>query len=179
MNAIQQLVKTVLEEVDGDDIQAAKDLALRRVQGDATLLAAFVQWAVGVAIDAEWRAGRAARWQSQDRDVSVNEPAFGGGVSTPSPALLHGMRHEIARAKQRLMDYEMEPGKRFGDCNASDIERAETRLRKQAGTMNLRADYMRSARGLLPDRTTLVKDVLREADLQRLHRRVTRQSEAA
>lgn len=183
MNALQQLAKSAMETADYDDVQKAKDVAMEKVRRDVDLQAALIEYAVGVLIDNEWRAGRAMRWhRAQDGDVTTEPVAsFGGGTVAPvaSPVLLQGMRAEIARAKERLMDYEMEPGKRLGDCVKGDILQSASRLDKQANTMQLRSKWLRGVAALLPDGTQAVRVVLREADLQRIHRRVTRQSEAA
>lgn len=175
MNAIQRLAKAAMEQAGPDDVDAAKAVARGKVRADPGLLDVLIDWAVDQLIDAEWRAGRQARWHQSSPDDAV--VAF--GPSTPSATLMSGMRGAVADARERLMDYEMEPGKRLADCVRADVLRSADRLGKQADTMKMRSAWLKAVAGMLPDGRQTVKTVLREADLQRLHRRVTRRNEAA
>lgn len=176
MNAIQQLAKDVLAQVqETDDIDIAKQLAREAINGDPQLLEAAIAYAVDSIIGNEWRAGRSARWRAQQVPVvDVIEPAFGGGVRTVSPvgaALRLSLERAVAEAKQRLMEWELEPGRRLCDATRADLLRFAERNEKQANTEMRRAHWYRGVAEMLPDGKARVKDVLREADLQRAKRK--------
>ena len=176
-SVLQQIVKSILSE-SRDDIDAAKDEARERIKAEVELSDAAIDYAIDRLVDDEWRAGRSARWSRTTTDSDPRpEPNFTGGISVPSSSLLAGMRAEVAVMKERLMDYEMEPGKRLGQCAKGDILISVDRLNKQASTMRLRASWLRAVADMLPDSTQRVEAVLREADLRRLQERVMRESE--
>lgn len=184
MNAIQQLAKSVLERTTGDDVAQAIKEAMTQVLATPALQQAVIEWAVKTIIEAEWRNGRQARWHGPSDHSELSEapreiPAFGGGMTVPSEALVASINRAVAEARRRLMEYEMEPGKRLGKCVKPELLKFAVRLEKQAHTENMRAAWFRAIAGMLPDSKQPVEVVLREADLQRLKRRAMRQTEAA
>lgn len=184
---IQQIAKAAIDAA-GDDIAAAKQIVKEQADANAATRDALIDYAISAIVSAEWRSGRQARWggsgsvaptQALTEQPSFQPRATAAGVTTPaSAALMDGMRLTIQSAKDCLMDYEMEPGtgKRLGDCTKPDILRAAGRLSKQAETMKLRGAWLNAVAAMMPDNRQLVKTVLREADLERLQRRVQREA---
>ena len=180
MNALQELARTVMAELEDDDIESAIIAAKTRVLQDDVLQRIILDWAIRALIQSEWRNGRQARWHNTDSElVPVTQPAFGGGTTTPSATLVAGLNHAVNDAKKRLMDWEMSPGRRLGKCAKPEIIDAAIRLEKQAHTETLRAAWYRSIAAMLPDSRQPVEAVLRETDLQRLKRNAARKTEAA
>lgn len=182
MNKLQQLVRSVMEQVADGDLLTAKKLTRTRVDADSELRDLLLDYGVSTLIDAEWRSGRSARWHADhvptELKADYERPSF--GPSTPSKSLMAGIDQAIAAAKERLMDYEMEPatGKRLGDCTKPEIQKTAKRLKSQSVGLSLRSAWLMEVAGMLPDNKQAVKAVLREQDLTRLRRRVERQEAA-
>lgn len=175
MNAMKALAKDLLTEVESvDDYQAAKTLLIDKIALSQDLQRWAIDYAVETFLSSEWRSGRAARWRADVKAESPpEEPAFGGGArvatrSSPSFEVRRGFAAAVLRAKDvLLMDWEMGPGVRMKDATRPLLQKYAANNEAQSEVMHYRATWYRRVAALLPNDTTPVKAVLREADLER------------
>ena len=175
MTLLQEVVEEAFAAY-GDDLTTIKATLRARANGDREVRQALIDFAVTELVGREWRSGRTPRLAASE--TTVDSPRVTAGPTTPSAALMAGMKAHVTVTKQRLMDYEMPGGKRLGDCVRDEIVKAAGRMSKQGNTMLQRSEWLRGVAGLLPDNKRVLKAVLKEADLRRIQKRVER-SEAA
>ena len=168
MNPLYELIRSLFAE-HGDDIDTVKRAAYTAAVTDTQTRDRMVAYAIDTLVQNVWSTKRSERWSTIAAEKRTHLAAP-GQRTRPSRDLRHGVRAQIAAAKERFMDMEMEPGKRLRDCTRPDILDYVSRLRKQTATMNFRADWLAAVARLLPDAKQTVSAVLKEADLERLER---------
>ena len=182
MAGLKALAKELLHEVQtANDYEAARTLLLDRIIG-TTKLSDLQRWAIEYAVEAilrrEWGSGRRGKWETASHSAAEpNEPAFGGGTRPlhRSRATFVGRRQFAEAVKglkdELLMEWELDLGVRMRNATRPLLLKLASRDETQSVTMHQRATWYRRVAALLPNDTTEVWSVLREADLEREQRK--------
>lgn len=161
---IRQRARQFLEESAGD-INNAKQLARQRVD---TLIAEFgrdlIVRAIDAELDSEWRAGRQDLWK-RPRVLSTGE------MAEPSERLRNGIA-------QSLMNYPMPGGRLLRELTKADVLEASANMIAQGKETVLRGEWLQLVARELRSSSDRVGDVLTEADLKRLQRRILKKDAA-
>lgn len=173
----------VFMESCDNDVEQAKKLARVRLEEARYEELRTILWhdAIDVEIDQLWRSGRSVRKReavsasSEFRMPSVTpplrmapQPLGKGEVSTPNPLMMEALGRRVAG----LMHFEMPNGTMLAEWTKRNLVEHARKVISAGESATRTGRWFLAVAEMLPRDTTRVKDVLVEADLERLFRRL-------